>query len=44
VIANYKKKLKVLEASRTALLQELDHVGEEITQAKVELDKATSLL
>jgi prefoldin subunit 5 len=44
VIANYKKKLKVLEARRTALLQELDHVGEEIIQVRAELDKAKSLL
>jgi hypothetical protein len=44
VIANDEKKLEVLEARRTALLQELDHVGEVIAQARVELDKAQSLL
>ena len=44
VIANNEKKLEVLEARRTALLQELDRVGEEISQIKIELDKAKSLL
>jgi septal ring factor EnvC (AmiA/AmiB activator) len=44
VIANDKKKLEVLEARKTALLQELDRVGEEIAQVRVELDKARSLL
>jgi hypothetical protein len=44
VIANKEEKLQTLEARRTALLQELDHIGEEITQARVELDKAKNLL
>jgi hypothetical protein len=44
VIANKKEKLEVLEARRTALLQELDHVGEKIVQTRVELDKAKILL
>jgi hypothetical protein len=44
VIANKEEKLEVLEAKRTALLQELDCVGEEIAQIRVELDKAKSLL
>jgi hypothetical protein len=38
VIAN-KKKLETLEARRKALLRELDRIGEEITQTRVELDK-----
>jgi hypothetical protein len=44
VIANDEKSLEVLEARRTALLQELDRVGEEIVQVRAELDKAKSLL
>jgi hypothetical protein len=36
--------LETLEARRIALLQELEHIGEEITQTRVELDKAKSLL
>jgi hypothetical protein len=44
VIANKEEKLEVLEARRTALLQELDRIGEEIAQTRVELDKAKSLL
>jgi hypothetical protein len=44
VIANNGKKLEVLEARRTVLLQELDCVGEKIAQVRVELDKAKSLL
>jgi prefoldin subunit 5 len=44
VIANDEKKLEVLEARRTALHQELDRVGEEMTQVRAELDKAKSLL
>jgi hypothetical protein len=43
VIAN-KEKLEVLEARGTTLLQELDRVGEEIAQVRVELDKTKSLL
>jgi DNA-directed RNA polymerase subunit L len=42
VIANKEEKLEALEARRTALLQELDHIGEEITQTRIELDKAKS--
>jgi hypothetical protein len=38
VIAN-KRKLETLEARRKALLRELDRIGEEITQTRVELDK-----
>jgi hypothetical protein len=44
VIANKEKKLEILEARRTALLQELDRVCEEIVLTRVELDKAKSLL
>jgi hypothetical protein len=44
VVANNEKKLEVLEARRTALLHELDRVGEETAQVRVELDKAKSLL
>jgi hypothetical protein len=44
VIANNEKKQEVLEAKRTTLLQEPDHVGKEIAQVRVELDKAKSLL
>jgi uncharacterized coiled-coil protein SlyX len=44
VIANKEEKLETLEARRTTLLQELDHISEEITQTRVELDKAKSLL
>jgi hypothetical protein len=44
VIANKEEKLEVLEARRTALLQELDDVGEKIVQTRVELDKAKILL
>jgi hypothetical protein len=44
VIANKEEKLEVLEARRTSLLRELDHINEEITQTRVELDKAKSLL
>jgi hypothetical protein len=44
VIANKEEKLEALEARRTALLQELDYVGEEIIQTRVELHKAKSLL
>ena len=44
VIANKEEKLEVLEARRTALLQDLDRVGEEIAQTRIELDKAKSLL
>jgi hypothetical protein len=36
--------LEVLEAGSIALLQELDHVGEEIVQVKAELDKEKCLL
>jgi hypothetical protein len=43
VIANNKKNLEVIEARRTLLLQELDRVGEEISQVKAEFDKANSL-
>jgi hypothetical protein len=44
VITNKEEKLEVLEARRTALLQELHRIGEEIAQTRVELDKAKSLL
>jgi hypothetical protein len=44
LIANKEEKLETLEARRTALLQELDRIGEEITHTRVELDKAKSLL
>jgi hypothetical protein len=44
VIANKEEKLEVLEAKRTTPLHELDRVGEEITQVRVEQDKAKSLL
>jgi septal ring factor EnvC (AmiA/AmiB activator) len=44
VIANKEKKLETLEAKRTALLRELDRINEEITQTRVELNKAKSLL
>jgi uncharacterized coiled-coil protein SlyX len=44
VIANDEKRLEVLEARRTVLLQELDHIGEEITRVRAELDKVKSLL
>jgi hypothetical protein len=44
VIANNEKRLEVLEARRTALLYELDCVGEEIVQVREELDKVKSLL
>jgi hypothetical protein len=44
VIANKEEKLEVLEARRTALLQESDCICEEITQTRVVLDKAKSLL
>jgi hypothetical protein len=44
VIANDEKKPEFLETRRTTLLQELDRVSEEITQVRVELDKAKSLL
>jgi hypothetical protein len=44
VIYNKEEKLEVLEARRLALLQELDRIGEEIAQTRVELDKARSLL
>jgi hypothetical protein len=44
VIVNKEDKLEVLEARRIALLQELDRIGEEITQNRIELDKAKSLL
>jgi hypothetical protein len=44
VIANKEEKLEVLEARRTALLHELERVGEEIAQVRVELDKAKWLL
>jgi hypothetical protein len=44
VIVNDKKKLEVLEAKRTTLLQDLDCMGEEIAQVRAELDKAKSLL
>jgi hypothetical protein len=44
VIANNEKRLEVLETRRITLLQELDHVCEEIVQIRAELDKAESLL
>jgi hypothetical protein len=44
VIANKEEKLEVLETRRIAHLQELDHIGEEISQTRVELDKAKSFL
>jgi hypothetical protein len=44
VIANKEEKFEVLEARRTTLLQELDRVGEEIAQVRVELDKTKNLL
>jgi hypothetical protein len=44
VIDNKKDKLEFFEARRTTLLQELDNIGEEIAQTRVELDKAKSLL
>jgi hypothetical protein len=44
VIANKEEKLEVLEDRMTALLQELDRVGEEIAQVTVELDKTKTLL
>jgi hypothetical protein len=44
VIANKEEKLVVLEARRTTLLLELDRIGEEITQTRIELDKAKSVL
>jgi flagellar motility protein MotE (MotC chaperone) len=44
VVSNKEEKLEVLEARRKALLQELDHLGEEIVQTRAELDKAKSLL
>jgi predicted RNase H-like nuclease (RuvC/YqgF family) len=44
VIANDEKKLEVLEARRTDLLQELDHVDEEIVRLRAELDKANNPL
>jgi hypothetical protein len=43
VIANKEEKLEVLETKRTTLLQELDRVGEEIAQTRVELDKVKRL-
>jgi hypothetical protein len=44
VIANEEERLEVLEARRTTLLRELDRTNEEISQTRVELDKAKSLL
>jgi hypothetical protein len=44
VIANKDEKLEVLDARRTTLLRELDRKNEKITQTRVELDKAKSLL
>jgi hypothetical protein len=44
VISNKEEKLEVLEARRTTLLHELERVGEEIAQVRVELDKAKSFL
>jgi hypothetical protein len=44
VSVNKDEKLETLEARRTTFLQELDRIGEEITQTRVELDKAKSLL
>jgi hypothetical protein len=44
VITNKEEKLEVLEARRTTLLQELDRIGEEIAQIRVDLDKAKSFL
>jgi hypothetical protein len=44
VMANKEEKLVVLEARRTTLLLELDRIGEEITQTRIELDKAKSVL
>jgi hypothetical protein len=42
MIASDKKKLEALEAKRTSLLQELDHVGEEISRVRAVLDKANN--